>query len=111
MTSRAPWPTIDLDAVRAHHRAAGDAPTPVALWIALADVPVLLAEIHRGRSLLALTRVQYADLLAAARATLAADRDGEADPLYYVRDELAAHGQLPPKHLGSAELLTQAGTR
>jgi hypothetical protein len=38
------------------------------------------------------------NLLAAARATLAADRDGENDPLFYVPDELAEHGQLTPAH-------------
>jgi len=37
----------------------------------------------------------YQDLVAAARATLAADHDGEPDPLYYLRDELQAQGQLP----------------
>jgi hypothetical protein len=34
-------------------------------------------------------RIRYANLLAAARATLAADADAEPDPLYYLRDELA----------------------
>ena len=32
----------------------------------------------------------HANALAAMRATLAAQRDGEADPLYYLRDELQA---------------------
>ena len=68
----------------------------------------LRTEIDRLRSLLALARVRYANLLAAARATLAADRDGEADPLFYLRDELAAHGQLPPARLHAPELLAQA---
>jgi integrase len=81
---------VDLDAVRAHHHTAKETRTSVALWIAVADVPVLLAEIDRFRSLLALNRAEHADLLAAARATVAAARDGEADPLYYIRDELAA---------------------
>ena len=111
MTRHAPRPTVDLDAVGAHHHTAEETCTPVTLWIAAADIPVLIAEIHRGRSLLSLTRAEYADLLAAARATLAAHRDGEHDPLYYLRDELAAHGQLPPKHLHPAELLAQAGIR
>ena len=35
-------------------------------------------------------RMRAADLEAAGRATLAAERDGEADPLFYLRDELAA---------------------
>ncbi|GAA0264764.1 hypothetical protein [Cryptosporangium japonicum] len=45
---------------------------------------------------LTLLRTRYANLIAAARATLAANADGEADPLYYLRDELAAHPTLPP---------------
>ena len=103
--------TVDIDAIRTHHDTAQRARTPVSLWISVADIPILIAEVHRGRSLLALTRAEYANLLAAARATLAADRDGEHDPLYYLRDELAAHGQLPPKHLHPVELLAQAGIR
>ena len=63
---------------------------------ALADAPALSAEIIRHAVQLLDQRRSYADLLAAARATLAADRDGEPDPLYYLRDELAAHGHLPP---------------
>ncbi len=39
---------------------------------------------------LARTRLDYADLLAAARATLGAHHDGEDDPLSYLRDELHA---------------------
>jgi hypothetical protein len=39
---------------------------------------------------------RYANLLAAARATLSAEQDGEADPLWYLRDELRATGHLPP---------------
>lgn len=71
-------------------------------------VSVLRVEIDRLRSLLALVRAHYADLLAAARATLAADRDNEPDPLFYLRDELASHGQLPPRDLHAPELLAQA---
>jgi len=106
--THAPRAFVELDAVRAHHHTAEEIRTPHALWTALADVPVLLAEIARGRTLLALTRAEYADLLAAARATIAAHRDGERDPLYYLHDELAAHGQLPPRHLHPAELLALA---
>jgi hypothetical protein len=99
MTSptRAPRPILDLDAVRAHHTHAGDTVDLDALWTALADVPVLLAEIERLRSLLSLARAAHANLLAAARAAVAADHDGEHDPLWYVRDELAARAQLTPR--------------
>lgn len=101
-------PAVDLDVVRTHHRVAMQSRTAVALWVAVADIPVLLAEIDRTRSMLAFSRAKYADLLAAARATLAADRDGESEPLLYLRDELDAHGQLPPRHLHALELLALA---
>jgi hypothetical protein len=51
--------------------------------------------------------VRYANLLAASRATIAAHHDGEPDPLGYLHDELAAHGQLPPEGMHPAELLAQ----
>ena len=76
-----PRPTIDQEAVLAHLHAAHDRPTPAAIWTAVADIPVLLAEIERLSRLLTRTRWDFADLLAAARATLAADHDGEPDPL------------------------------
>ena len=96
-TTSAPPPTVDLDAVRAHHRDAEQARTPRALWIAVADIPVLIAEVHRGLSMFTYVRREYADLLAAAHATLAADSDGEDDPLWYLRDELTA--QHEPRNL------------
>jgi hypothetical protein len=52
----------------------------------LADVPPLCDRIDR----LARLRRCHQDLEAAARATLAANAEGEADPLYYLRDELEA---------------------
>lgn len=51
--------------------------------------------IARLRRRLARTLTDLHNLVAAARATLAAQRDGEPDPLYYLRDELHAQGQLP----------------
>lgn len=96
MTS-APPPTVDLDAAAAHHHTAEQTRTPRALWVAVADIPVLIAEVHRGLSMYAYVRREYADLLAAAHATLHADHDGEADPLWYLRDELTA--QHEPRDL------------
>lgn len=52
--------------------------------------------------------VRYANLLAAARATVAADRDGDPDPLAILRDELDSHGQLPDAAMHPAQLLAQA---
>ena len=75
-------------------------PTLADIWqyidTALADTPTLSAEVTRLRTELDDTRLDRANLLAAARATISAYLDGESDPLCYLRDELAARGQLPP---------------
>jgi hypothetical protein len=107
MNQQKPYSLVNLEAVRNHFHQACQSRTPVRLWHAVADIPVLLAELSRLRSLLALVRVMHANLLAAARATIAATRDGEADSMYYLRDELDAHDQLPPDHLHAAELFAQ----
>ncbi len=57
--------------------------------------PVTRTEIVRFAGLILATLRCYQNLVAAARASLAAHEDGEPDPLYYVRDELRAQGQLP----------------
>ena len=88
--TEAPRPALDEEAIRTHLTAALTGRTPLDVWTAIADVPVLLAETERLRRLLAWTRLDLANLLAAARATLAAHSDGEEDPLYYVRDEVTA---------------------
>jgi hypothetical protein len=56
---------------------------------ALDDIPALAATVAWLTAELAGTRLDRASLLAAIRATLQADADGEADPLAYLRDELA----------------------
>jgi hypothetical protein len=68
----------------------------------LSDVPVLISEIIRLRREIRAGRLDRANLIAAARATLAAltttaaaGRDAEPDPLWYLRDELASQGLLP----------------
>jgi hypothetical protein len=58
---------------------------------ALADLPPLCDRMDR----LNRSRRRHQDLEAAARATLAAHADGEADPLYYLRDELEAEERPP----------------
>ena len=55
---------------------------------ALADLPAVLAELGRARAELEAVRIDRANVLAAIRATLAADAEGELDPLGYLRDEL-----------------------
>ena len=76
-------------------------PTLAGVWRlvdrALADVPAVLAELGRARAELEAVRLDRANLLAAIRATLAADAEGEADPLGYLRDELDTH-----RHPGAA---------
>jgi hypothetical protein len=55
---------------------------------ALADVPALGSVVARQTAELAGSRLDRANLIAAIRAALAADAEGEADPLCYLRDEL-----------------------
>ena len=62
---------------------------------ALDMIPLMSAEIIRLRRRLTTTRHDSNNLLAAAKATLSAHEDGEEDPLFYLRDELTAQGQLP----------------
>jgi hypothetical protein len=54
-----------------------------------ADTVRLLIEVIRLRDLLMEKRMESANRLAAIRATLGAAADSEADPLGYLRDQLA----------------------
>jgi hypothetical protein len=71
-------------------------PTFADLWRqiddALADTPVLSAEITGLRARLTGSRLDRANLAAAGRATITASLNGESDPLAYLRDELQAQG-------------------
>jgi hypothetical protein len=69
---------------------------------ALADVPAVLAELQRTRAELQAARLDRANLLAAIRATIGAYADREADPLYYLRDELQAHQERSQSHRGAS---------
>jgi hypothetical protein len=91
-TSNRTNPDTDLQEAANRH----DTATAVvdALVTALDTIPLLSAEIRRLRRRLATTLNDFNNLLAAARATLSAHADGEGDPLYYLRDELHAQGQL-----------------
>jgi hypothetical protein len=68
----------------------------------LADLPAVLAELSRARTELQAVRLDRANLLAAMRATIAAQADGEADPLYYLRDELEARQERSQGHRGAS---------
>lgn len=52
------------------------------------DVPRLVSEVDRLSRALVRSRLRYANLAAAARATLTATEDGDPDPFGYLRDEL-----------------------
>jgi len=69
-------------------------PTLSDIWqlieVALNDVLVLSAEVIRLSAALRHTRLDRANLLAAVRATIAAQYDGEPDPFAYLQDELDA---------------------
>jgi len=102
MPNKLPHVNVDLEKVTARNDAAlhiiegfaSVTPTLAQVWRflqdAFNDVPVLAAEITRLADELVNTRLDRANLLAAARATIAAHHDGETDPLSYLRDELAA---------------------
>lgn len=97
----------------ARHLIAGfsaDMPALAEFWrnldAALSDNLALSAEVSQLTSDLAATRLDRANLLAAIRASLAADSDGEADPLWYLRDELHARqspAQFPAVLGGEAD--------
>ena len=65
------------------------------LQSALNDVLILAAEVSRLSAELQNTRLDRANLLAAMRAALAAQADGEPDPMWYLRDALNA-SETPP---------------
>jgi hypothetical protein len=73
---------------------ASAAPSLADFWdllkAALTDTVVLAAEVTRVSAEIAAARLDVANLLAAIQSTLAAYADGEADPLWYLRDELNA---------------------
>ena len=105
------YPIADLQEVASQYHDAASAlrKRPVIrLWIAtrtsrkiataLNTIPALCDELDRLRRRLARTVANLQNLIAAARATLSAQADAEPDPLYYLRDELQAQGQLPPEH-------------
>jgi hypothetical protein len=85
-------PDTDLQEVSTRH----DTATAVidTLGRALDTIPLLSAEITRLRRQLAASLNDFNNLLAAAKATLSAQADGEGEPLFYLRDELTAQGQL-----------------
>jgi hypothetical protein len=100
MTNTPPHLAVDLEEVMTRndstrHVIAGfrsAMPTLADIWRyledALNDVPTLAAEVTRLSAELRDARLDRANLLAAARATIAAYHEGDPDPLSYLRDEL-----------------------
>ncbi|MEV4112395.1 hypothetical protein [Nonomuraea sp. NPDC049695] len=100
MSYRHPYPDPALQEVLGRNRIAHELIDTFArstvtlndLWqhvtAALQDTPVLVAEIMRLRTEISRNRLSRSNLIAAMRAALHADRDGEPDPLSYLRDEL-----------------------
>jgi hypothetical protein len=113
MTNPRTYSSISLEEITARNETArrmiagfsAEMPALTEFWrhldTALTDNLTLSAELTRLSAELSATRLDRANLLAAARATLAAHADGEDDPLYYLRDELHARRTLPERH-GSA---------
>jgi hypothetical protein len=105
LNTQPPAPASDLPEVTTRNRTARSivsalaAEHPARIWdlatAALADTPALTAEIMKLRAQLAEERLDRANLAAAALATISAHRDGEPDPLSYLRDELTAQGHHP----------------
>jgi hypothetical protein len=93
MTGTVPYSTVNIPEVMARNSAARDivagfasaTPTLAAAWrhvgAALADCAALAADVARLAEELRTARLERANLAAAMRATLAADSDGETDPL------------------------------
>jgi hypothetical protein len=110
MTNPHPHYRIDLEEIAARnetarHMIAGfsaEMPVLADFWrhldTALAGNLALSAEVTRLNTELGATRLGMANLLASVRAALAACADGEADPLYYLRDELSARQAPSQRH-------------
>jgi hypothetical protein len=85
-----------------------DCPSPVALSY-VESVQEMALDRQRLRLALAVTRHEYHDLLAAARAAVAASARGDLNPMFWVTSELSNHGQVPPA--GAVPELVAAQTR
>jgi hypothetical protein len=102
--ARLPRLRVNLSVVRGHYADANRPHAPVrrrdALNAAVRDIPVLIVEIERLWALACDAYQRYANLRAAALASVAAFDADEHDPLFYLRDELQAHRPQPPDSRG-----------
>ena len=74
-----------------------------------ATTPDARTDLTAALSRLAALHADYAGLLAACRASVAAAAAGHTDPTGYVRALLSSHGQLPAR--GAAPLVVLADAR
>lgn len=70
----------------------------------------LIDDLEQARMREAVLRTHYLRLLTAARATIAAETVGAADPLTFVRHELETRGQLPQDDETVNRILSDART-
>jgi hypothetical protein len=115
MTETVPYTAVNIPEVMARNSAARDivagfasaTPTLAVAWrhvgAALADCAALAADVARLADQLRAARLERANLAAAMRATLAADRDGETDPLWYLRDALNTVRSAPEGRSGGSD--------
>jgi len=75
---------------------------------AFVDQAQTRADLERLELAHAALRERYAALLTAAQATYAAHRRGSANPLGWLRDELAGQGALPPDGARPADYRPEA---
>ncbi|MBB5077775.1 hypothetical protein [Nonomuraea endophytica] len=102
MTHRHPFPPARLQEVLSRNHTAvhliatlaRSTPAHAPIWehldTVLYDARALVVELSHVHAELDKVRRSQANMLAAAQATLAAAQDGEPDPLWYLRDEVAA---------------------
>lgn len=95
----------DLDGIRARLAGTSGVGTDTAHEIAA----TLLTELEHTRMRESVLRVEHANLLAAARAALAASDEGDTAPLFYLEDEVGQQGQRPrPDQPQAGHALTDA---
>ncbi|MBB6344815.1 hypothetical protein FHU36_001324 [Nonomuraea muscovyensis] len=70
----------------------------------------LIDDLEHARMREAMLSTYYLRLLTAARASVAAQADGAADPLAFVKHELGEHGQLPADGESVSRILADART-
>jgi len=95
----------EFDDIRAHITAEADHAGDL-----LRIARTLLDDLEQVRTREALLRSHYLGLLTAARASVAAERAGDPDPLVFVRHELAKRDQLPADDEQAHRILADART-